>query len=166
MISVSLYDKYSDASEEVVSFLWKLVGGLLVFSIINFSLFLKSIKQEYIHTFFDTTTGKQFAVNVYEEGESDAMKFNIFLKHRSYYDSIQEDLMKWLNENWEKWEESNPDWFTPDNISNIPSDMLPVSVLQRMGGEKGRKASIAQMKEEQTNGRKSVRGADLKVIPN
>ena len=74
--------------------------------------------------------------------------------------------MKWLHENWEKWEESSPEWFTADAISKVPSDMLPLSVLQRMGGEKGRKASIAQMKKEQANGGKIVRGADLKVIPN
>ena len=166
-VAVFLYDKYSeDASEEVVEFLWMIVGGLFIFSTINFSLFLKMINREYIHTFFSTTTGKEFSVQNYEESETDAVKFELFGHHRSYYDSIQEDIMKWLQENWDKWEESNLDWFTPNSISNVPADMLPVSVLQRMGGERGRKASIAQMKKEQANGGKIVRGADLKVIPN
>ena len=143
-----------------------IVGGLFIFSMINFGLFLKMINQEYIATFFSTTTGKEFAVQNYEEATTDALKFEIFGHHRSYYDSIQSELMKWLNENYETWEETSHDWFTADAISNIPSDMLPVSVLQRMGGERGRNASIAQMKEEAANGRKIVRGADLKIIPN
>ena len=33
-----------------------------------------------------------------------------------------------------------------------------------MGGKRGRLKSIAQMKEEEAKGGKSVRGADLKVI--
>ena len=152
-------------SEEVVEVLWMIVGGLFIFSMINFSLFLKMTNQESIPTFFSTTTGKEFAVQNYEEAETDALKFEIFGHHRSYYDSIQSELMKWLNDNYKQWEESSPDWFTADAISNIPPDMLPVSVLQRMGGVKGRKASIAQTKEEEAKGRK-IRGADLKVIPN
>ena len=143
-----------------------IVGGLFIFSMINFGLFLKMINQEYIATFFSTTTGKEFAVQTYyEEAETYALNFEIFGHHRSFYDSIQSELMKWLNDNWERWEESSV-WFTADIISNVPSDMLPLSVLQRMGGERGRKASIAQMKEEAANGGEIVRGADLKVIPN
>ena len=73
--------------------------------------------------------------------------------------------MKWLQDNWENWEETSPEWFTASAISNVPSDMLPVSVLQRMGGKKGRKASIAAMNEEIKKGGKERRGSDLKLIP-
>ena len=48
--------------------------------------------------------------------------------------------------------------------------MLPASVLVSMGGETGRRKSIDAMKNEKDEmlkgGRKqSVRGADLKIIP-
>ena len=49
----------------------------------------------------------------------------------------------------------------------MPSDYLPISVLNDMGGVTGRKASIVKMKAEKGQvGRESVRrGSDLKVIP-
>ena len=169
-LSVCLYEKHSDGtSEEVVKLLWKVVTGLLIFSMLNFGLFLKSINQNYLWTFFDTRTGKQFVCDKFQE-PTDAGKFEIFFKHPSYYRSIDEELMKWLNDNWSKWEETSPDWFTADAISKIPSDMLPVAVLASMGGKVGRRKSIDAMKKEATENDKSkrkqsVRGADLKIIP-
>ena len=66
----------------------------------------------------------------------------------------------------------NPDWFTADAIAAVPPDMLPVSVLDAMGGVKGRRESIEAMKKEkeeklkgESKRKQSVRGADLKIIP-
>jgi len=56
----------------------------------------------------------------------------VFTHHRNFYDSIQEDIMKWLNDNWERWEEETPEFFTAQAISTVPEDMLPISVLKRM----------------------------------
>ena len=100
------------------------------------------------------------------------LALDIFGSHPSYYKSIDKELMKWLNENWEKWEEACPDWFTASAIAKVPADMLPVSVLDSMGGKAGRRKSIDAMKkekEEEVKGgskrKQSVRGADLKIIP-
>jgi len=167
--SVYLYDQYSeDASEEVVDILWKLVGSLFVFSMLNFLLFLKSINPDYLWTFFDTRAGKQYAVDNFHEAESEAMMFEVFGHHASYYESINEELMKWLNDNWSKWEESSPEWFTAEAIALVPSDMLPVSVLESMGGVKGRRKSIDEMEAEKKlkdKRNQSVRGANLKIVP-
>ena len=170
-ISVYFYGAYSDeASEVVVDVLWKVVTGLFTVSMLNFGLFLRIINKEYLHTFYSTMTGKHFVESAFNEVESDAMKFEIFKHHPSFYTKIDEDLMKWLNDNWSVWEETRPDWFTADAIANVPADMLPVAVLQEMGGVKGRRDSIDAMKKEkeemEKGGRKqSVRGADLKIIP-
>ena len=46
--------------------------------------------------------------------------------------------------------------------------MLPVSVLERMGGVKGRRQSIDAMEAEnklKDKGKQSVRGAGLKIVP-
>ena len=158
-VSVYLYGKYSkEASDDEVELLWKLVGGLFVFSMLNFGIFLKMINREYIKTFFSPITGKQFAVQNYIEATTDAMKFEIFGHHRSYYDSIQDELMKWLNDNWETWEEEQKDWFTPAAILTVPCDMLPKKALSDMGGVTGRKASIVKMKAEGI-GKKKGKGA-------
>ena len=88
-----LYEKHhSDKrSEEAVEVLWKLVAGLFMFSFVNFGLFLKSIKPEYLWTFFGAQTGKQFAVSAYHQAESEEMKFNVFNHHRSFYLSINDE---------------------------------------------------------------------------
>ena len=168
-LSVHLFGTYSNnASEEVLEVLWQVVGGLFIFSMLNFGLFLKSINQEYLWSFFNTLTGKQFAVLTYHEAESDEMRFEIFGHHPSFYDSINEELMIWMNENWEKWEENKPEWFTADAIASVPADMLPVTVLEAMGGKDGRRKSIDAMKKENkelSKRKQSVRGADLKIIP-
>ena len=99
---------------------------------------------------------------------TDKEKFYIFKKHDSYYFSINEDVKRWLDENWERWEEERPEWFTAKLISKIPADLLPESALASMGGVKGRRKSIdAMKKEEEVKGerKQSVRGADLKIIP-
>ena len=167
-LSIYLYGQYSkEANETVVELLWKLVGGLFVISMLNFALFLRSVNQEYISTFFSPITGKRFAVLNYEEAKTDSVKFEIFGHHSHYYDSINEELMKWLNDNWSKWEESSPDGFTAEAIATIPPDLLPARVLEGMGGLKGRKVSIQIMEKEKKTMKKkqSVRGADLKIIP-
>ena len=46
-------------------------------------------------------------------------------------------------ENWDKWQEE--DWFTAKKIKKIPAELLPDRVLEKLGGIKGRKASIVKM---------------------
>ena len=151
--------------------LWKVVSGLLVFSMLNFAVFLKLIHREYWTTFFSTITGKQYVVKNYYKTESDQIRFDVFTHHRSFYDNIQGDIIKWLNDSWSEWEETSPGWFTAGAVASIPADMLPVAVLQEMGGAKGRRESIDAMKKEKaeelksgSKRKQSVRGADLKII--
>jgi len=147
--------------------LQELVIGLFVLSMLCFVGFLKLIKKEYLWTFFDRRTGSQFVIDTFHELESDAMKFETFGYHRYLYESIEEELKTWLEENWERWEEEKKDWFNAVAISTVPSDFLPKKALSDMGGVAGRKASIVKMKGEKGKvGRASVRrGSDLKLIP-
>ena len=167
-LSIYFYGKYSDESEEeVVELLWRLVGGLFIVSMLNFGLFLKMINEDYIKTFFSPITGKQFSLKYFQDGETDDVKFKVFNHHRSFYESIEEELKTWLEENWERWEEEKEDWFNAVAISTVPSDLLPKKALSDMGGVAGRKASIVKMKDEKGKvGRESVRrGSDLKIVP-
>ena len=154
-VSVHLYGIYSDVSEEVVESLWMIVGGLFVFSMINFSLFLKLINPKYIHTFFSTTTGKEFTVQNYEEATTDVQRFDIFTHHKSYYKSINNDLKQWLTQNWD--DMTDEDWFTAKMIKKIPPEVLPDRVLERLGGKAGRLGSIARMEFEEATQDMKVR---------
>ena len=139
------------------SSLWALVIGLFALSMISFVMFLMSINREYLWTFFDTRTGKQFAIDTYHDSVTDGTRFEVFGHHESYYNSIAGELMTWLDANWEKWEEEEPDWFTASAIASIPEDMLPVRVKNKLGGTKQERrnslnkqiAEEAAKKEEQ-----------------
>ena len=134
----------------MVDFLWLLVSSLFFFSILNFFLFLWYINKEYRWTFFSTKTGAEFLCQQWRDASTDKEKFYIFGKHKSYYFSINEDVKHWLNENWEKWEEERPEWFTAKVINKIPSELLPKETLEKYGGLKGRKKSVdALIKEEE-----------------
>ena len=150
-IAVFVYRTYKvekDPNVHVADKLWIIVTGLFFFSMINFALFLSIINRKYVPTFFSTKTGKQFAVDNFEKADTDDKKFDIFTQHPSYYDSIlNELLMPWLNDNWERWEDEKPDFFTVSAIALIPVDILPVKYLESIGGKKGRKASLALLEQ-------------------
>jgi len=118
------------------SLLWALVAGLFSISMISFGLFLTLINRNYLWTFFDMRTGKQFVLDNYHAAETDASRFDVFTHHESFYNPIVGELTKWLDANWEKWEEEKPDWFTASAIASIPEDMLPVRVKNKLGGTK------------------------------
>ena len=130
-LSVYLYHTYSDeASDEVVELLWKVVGGLFVFSMLNFGIFLLSINSGFVNTFFSSESGQQFCCNYFLEGATEEVKFAVFYHCRTYYAAIEEKLKPRLDENWDRWCEEGPDWFIPKRIKMIPSDLLPAKVLR------------------------------------
>jgi len=142
--------KYVCEESRFEASLWNVVICLFVLSMFSFGGFLLSINRKYWVTFFDTRTGKQYRVDVYHEVVSDESKFEIFGVHPSYYDSIAEELMKWLTDNWDGWEGEKPDWFTAAAISNIPEDMLPMKFKLKLGGSKDeRRKSLKKMVVEE-----------------
>ena len=154
-----------DATDSSLLFI---VIGLFLMSMISFAGFLCLIKKEYLWTFYDMRTGSQYVMDTFvKEAETDEIRFMVFTHHLSLYESIEEELKIWLEDNWERWEEEKEDWFNAAAISFVPAEFLPKKALVDMGGVAGRKASIVKMKAEKGDvGRESVRrGSDLKIIP-
>ena len=149
--------------------LWSLVMGLFVLSMLSFFIFSRLINKEYLWTFYDFRIGKDFVVDNFLKSESDYVKFRVFTHHRSYYLRIYKELKVWLDENWEKWEEDKPDWFDAYMIGLVPSELLPAKTLQKFGGERGRKKSIAMMakaEEKEMEGKLKVkRFTAARVVP-
>ena len=146
-VAVYLYSRDVDEGDEKVKFLWSTVTCLFLLFGLNFVGFLSTINKGYAETFYTTRTGKQFAMNCYLNSEnSDELRFDIFSHHRSYYDTIQQELMKWLNDHWQEWEDGHNAhtnlWFAADAIETVPPDMLPIKVLVDLGGISGRRASL------------------------
>jgi len=146
--------------------LWPFLAGLLTLSFLSFGAFFLSINGEYVNTFYDTRTGPQFAVDTFHEAKTEAMKFEIFDHHQSYFMSASEELRTWLSENWERWEEEKPDWFSAVNISKIPQMRLPEKYLNKLGSSKQeRKLSIRRkIQEEEVEGEERARRAS-EVFP-
>ena len=105
----------------------------------------------------------------YEESQTDALKFEVFGTHRTFYRPLAPELMKWMNENWDRWEEEKPEWFNAKLIEKIPAEMLPVKVLKKLGGEEKRRDGLKSLmakekeeKEEKRNLQRKKREAHLR----
>ena len=144
--------------------LWELVVGLFAMSMLSFFIFSRLINKGYLWTFYDMRTGKQMAVDTFKEVESANSKFEIFGHHRSFYDTIEKELKTWLKENWERWQEEKPDWFTAAAIESVPVDMLPLSAMNSLGGVKGRRGSLDKMAKGE-KAEKVRRASAAQVVP-
>jgi len=126
------------------------------------------INPDYLWTFFDVQTGKQFVFEVYTSSSAEKDKFEyVFYSHRIYYQHFKGELKIWLGNNWDKWNEDQPDWFTACAIASVPPDMLPETALRSMGGVLGRRLSIDEMQKDEKKPKKDRgrRGTDLKIVP-
>ena len=79
-------------------------------------------------------TAKQYNVQKYHNATTDRMKTAILNVHPSYYKSIRGEIGQWVKENWENWNEEQPEWFTGRVKKYVPKDMIPLSEEAR--GEK------------------------------
>jgi hypothetical protein len=70
------------------------------------------------------------------EGESDAIKFEVFKRSKRHWVSIEKEVKKWVELNWAKWEEEKPEWFTDVYKSLVPVEFIPAD------GDARRKESV------------------------
>ena len=84
-----------------------------------------NINRKWVSTFFTTLTAKQFCHQRFFESESDEAKVDIFTNHPSFYADIRGEVKDWVQENWLKWKEERPAWFTKSVRVRIPFDMTP-----------------------------------------
>ena len=122
------------------------------------------INKDYLWTFYDMRTGKQFITEGFQLLKTDKEKINSFSRHRSLNADIEPDLKVWLKENWERWQEEKPDWFTAAAIESVPVDMLPLSAMNSLGGVKGRRGSLDKMAKGE-KAEKVRRASAAQVVP-
>jgi hypothetical protein len=107
--------------------LWSLAGGLEAAFVVFFAIFVSMINNKYVVTFFSTITSKQLAQRNFRGATSDRAKFNVFAKHPTYYENIRGEVAVWVRENWDVWNEEQPEWFTERAKARVPKDMIPKS---------------------------------------
>ncbi len=124
-VAVYLYGRSPEAEGSSVASLWALVGGLELAFILLLTIFVLTIDRNYRGTFFSTMTAKQFRIQSFREAKTDTIKVNVLKLHPSYYKSIRGEVEEWVKDNWERWNEEQPEWFTDVVKKRIPEDMIP-----------------------------------------
>jgi len=76
---------------------------------------LLASEKDYRFTFYSLRTAKQYSRAKFDSGV-DSMMIEIFEDHPSYYDDFKELVVVWLGDNWNRWHQEHPKWFTDDVI--------------------------------------------------
>ena len=110
-------------------------------------VFLSVIKKKYIGTFFSTQTGNEWVQSLFLEGATDQVKAEILGCNPHCWKSIRPQVGAWLLENWDKWEDEKPEWFSDIFMSWVDDDIMPPDALRRLklkGGGARRRSSLGE----------------------
>jgi hypothetical protein len=146
-VSASIYlnsENIQDEDKLDAATLYGVLGLLTTLAVASFSLFLLTIKREYIHTFFSTQSGTDQARNNFLNCKTDAQKCRIFLINTRYWKAVYPQLSEWVFINFERWQVEKEEWFTEDLIARIPDEMIPARNLELLGGVLRRRSSLKE----------------------
>jgi hypothetical protein len=130
-----------DVAEEVLSFAWKVVGIFIPCTVLLFAIFFFNIEKKYWGTFYSFQRGKDLTVKNFREG-SDAVKAKYTFKYsKHHWKAIEEEVKAWIETNWERWEDEQPEWLTDAMRARVPVEYIPESGDARRR-ESVRRASV------------------------
>jgi hypothetical protein len=139
------YASLQDGEKEVMkeADAWMMVGGLSGGWICFGAAFLLLMKPGYKGTFFSTQTGHQYVQSKFLR-EGDENKKAVFKYNKRLWLSIRSDVKAWTLENWERWEEERPAWFSDAWKEGVDDDMIPAASLRKLngGGSERRRSSL------------------------
>jgi len=121
------------------------VGGCAGLWQVTFAVMLLFMKRKYRKSFFSTMTGAQMTCNYFTGNADEAIKSLVFLCNRNQWKRIRPEVKAWISENWFRWEETNPAFFTELFKLSVPTDMTPsaeVRLRMKLGGVKRRRRSV------------------------
>jgi hypothetical protein len=149
-------------SERASTLAWKVATYFIPGSLVCFAVFFFNIERKYWHTFWSTQRSKDMSMSKFLEGKTDAVKFEVMTKSRHHWVSIEDKVRKWVRENWARWEEEKPEWFTDQKKSLVPVEFIPTSGDAR-GRESARRASVGVEADAGLGGaiRASIRRASV-----
>jgi hypothetical protein len=152
----------SDLSERATALTWTIVKYLIPISVVCFTVFIKTIERKYWPTFWSTQRSKDLTMSYFLESRNDEMKFAVMKRSRHHWVSIEEKVRKWVEENWARWEEEKPEWFTDQKKATVPVEFIPTTGDARRR-ESVRRASVDAEVEGGLGGvlRASIRRASI-----
>ncbi len=127
---------------------WALASSLSVSWILFFILFLMLMNKKYRWTFFTTETGNDWAMSFFLKGDTDAKRAKPLRLNENKWRKIRPQMKEFVLDNWEKWEEEQPDFFTEAFKKRVPDDMLPRAEMRKQkaaGGGQRRRSSLGEL---------------------
>ena len=94
---------------------------------------LVATKSEFYHTFTSTITGWQFTIDSFRKSDDPETKMlTIFDNHSSFTESIKDEVIAYMRDNWAEWVRTEPTWFTPKFISSVGDEFIPDAHLRQL----------------------------------
>jgi hypothetical protein len=151
-------------TETAISLAWSVVKYFIPGSLVCFAVFFLNIERKYWHTFWSTQKGKDYTMSSFLEGETNNVKFRVFKMSRHHWVSIDDNVRKWVRENWANWEGEKPEWFTDQMKALVPVEFIPATGDARKR-ESVRRASVDAEAEGGLGGalRASIRRASIRL---
>jgi hypothetical protein len=161
-VSIHVASPYID--ENAIDIASSIMRIFIPMTTLCFAGFLLNIDSKYWHTFWSMQKSKDFSMAYFLKGKSDATQIKVFESSRHHWVSIEEEIKKWVELNWAKWEEEKPEWFTDVNKALVPVDFIPADGDARRR-ESVRRASVDAEAEGGIAGavRASIRRASVGV---
>jgi hypothetical protein len=138
----------SNPAEPVMEerYAWTIVGSLSASWLCGFAAFLLLMKPLYLGSFFALQSGHAWVKEKFIKGNTDELKAWTLGCNKEQWMSIRDDAKAWTLENWERWEEEQPEWFSDNFKALLDDDMIPAESLMIMnGGSKRRRSSLGDL---------------------
>ena len=145
-LPMSIYVASPYINERAIDIASSIVKAFIPITTLCFAVFFWNIERKYWNTFWSTQTSKDMSMSYFLEGGSDAKKFEVFTNSRHHWVSIEGEIKKWVELNWAKWEEEQPEWFTDVRKARVPEEFIPADGDARRR-ESVRRASVDAVAE-------------------
>jgi hypothetical protein len=124
-LPMSIYIASPYVDEKAVDIASSIAKYFILTTTLCFAVFFLNIERKYLHTFWSIQRSKDYNMAFFLEGRSDANKIEVFGKSRHHWVSIEGEIKTWVELNWAKWEEEQPEWFDDVTKAKVPVEFIP-----------------------------------------
>jgi hypothetical protein len=114
----------------------------------SFAVFFWCIKKKFRKTFYSLETGCEWAMSFFLKGDTDVKRVKPLRLNKNKWKRIRPEMKEYVLENWLKWEDEKPEFFTDAFKKRVDDDMIPTFELKKeivAGGGKRRRSSLGEM---------------------
>ncbi|GMI28074.1 hypothetical protein TeGR_g1263 [Tetraparma gracilis] len=129
--------------------LWISAGSISAAWALAYLSLVLMVKPEWRSSFWSTRTTLDEARTTFFDGATDEEKMGIFGLHETKWRRFRGEVREWTHANWAGWKGGGGEWFTPELVSRVPDEFIPVGELVELnkaarGGKRRRSVSVVQ----------------------